>query len=121
MNTAALRATIALVVETAVIYLVWPIAEEVQWGSALYIVYIGSSVMGILIGLLVAHDLVNSGGLAGRSIMLPVLIVLAVATLIAYHLAGMLRGGPSSPLIYSFAINLGVCSVLGGCGSLALQ
>jgi hypothetical protein len=71
----------------------------------------GSGAVGLPAGYLVARKLTEDSGLAGRSLALPVLVLLVLAQIGAFRVAGAFRG-PGGSLIYALQVGLIAWSVM---------
>ena len=72
-------------------------------------------------GYLVARRLGELTGLAGRTLLLPVLVPLGVCPFLAYQLVSLLYGGGGGLIIYGFGAGLGIWGVMMGFRTLMLQ
>ena len=121
LGRAGLRSAVLLAVFTGVLYLVWPMDEYLppHW-SIIALVFLVSAVVGYPTGHMVVSKLLDACGLAGRSILLPVLMLQVAGSVLAYHLALLLRGA-GGMCTFVLAAGMAFWSVAAGFRTLLLD
>ena len=94
LGKAGLRSAIVFIILAAGLYAAWPIDKYLpaHW-AVLAVLFLISAGAGYPIGYCVARKLPEDSGLAGVSVLVPVLVLLIAAAIAAYHVAATLRGG----------------------------
>lgn len=121
LRKALLRIAIVAVIQAGVFFLVWPIDEILppHW-AGMAIIFLMAAAVGYPMGYCIVNKLAEDSGLAGRSLLLPVLIMVLGGVLLAFEIASMLRG-PNAPLIFSVGSGVGFWSVLAVLRTLILE
>jgi len=111
LGLAALRSAIAGVFFGAIIHFAWPMTEGLSehW-SLLSLILIASAAAGVPLGLFVGRKLADASGLAGRTLALPVLVILLLGEGLGECLAGSLHGRENLLLIDTLAIGMTIGS-----------
>ncbi len=126
LRKASLRCLIAFVVQTAVLYFVWPMLPNLPLAyytatlSLMAIPLAVSGAVGLPTGYLVARKLSEDSGLAGLTIMLPVLAMLIAAAICSYLVASIFRD-QGGALTYTLVAGFAIWSVVFALKSLATQ
>ncbi len=95
MMVAAGRMLIAAAVIAVIFYLAWPLDEFFIVGAWLLIVtFMASSIVGVPVGMLITRKLDEVSGLAKRSMLLPVCLIILVCEYAAFCVVELLRGTP---------------------------
>ena len=117
-----LRMAILLTVEFMAMWILWrPLQMIPQHGMLLAISFSFSGAVSFLGGYLVARKLGEITGLAGRALLLPVLIPLGGFPFLAYKIVSFAHGEEGGMLIWAFAIGLIIWGVLMAFRTLVLQ
>lgn len=117
-----LRMAILLTVEFIAMWVLWrPLQTIPQHGMLLAVSFSFSGAVSFFGGHLVARKLGEITGLAGRSLLLPVLIPLGGFPLLAYKIVSFAHGEEGEMLIWAFAIGLIIWGVLTAFRTLMLQ
>jgi len=110
LGMAAFRSAVAGAIFGAIIYFAWPMTEKFpeRW-AFLSLVLVASAAVGVPLGLFVGRKLADASGLSGRTLALPVLVILLLGEGLGECLAGSLRGRENL-LIYTLAIGMTIWS-----------
>lgn len=121
MGKAAYRTFIVAGLVGVIVYFAWPaLGQVLPFYGLLLAVMAGSGAVGLPAGYLVARKLAEDSGLAGRSLVLPVLGLLVLAQIGAFRVAGALRG-PGGALIFALQAGFIAWSVIACARTLILE
>ena len=110
LRKVGLRGAIVFAVIGAILYFAWPAEQHVPpFPSFLGLVFFTSAVVGYPAGYAVVRKLTEDSGLSDRALMLPVLIVMTLINILAYHVVLIFRGG-GGMLTVMMGIGLGFWS-----------
>ncbi len=121
LGKALLRTVIVAAVQTGVFYLAWPINDllPAHW-SVMAVLFLVSAAVGYPMGYCIVRKLTDDSGIAGKSLILPVLIMVLCGMLLAFEIASQLRG-PNAPLIFSVGAGVGFWAALATMKTLLLE
>ena len=114
MRKAGVRSLISFIAVIGFFFFVWPYAQAMpQHGALLTVTFGVSGGVGLPMGYLVTRKLAEDSGLAGRSLMLPVLGMLVAVIVVAYLIVYAARGS-AGMMGFSLGFGVGIwCLIMG--------
>jgi len=121
MKKIVFRTVSGFIVTLLVLFVLWSVMNRMPpMGGMIFVAFAFSGAVGLPMGYLVARKLKQDSGLAGRSLALPVMGLLALSAFGAFKIVATARGEPSL-LIYATAAGIGIWSVLYAFRTLAVS
>lgn len=121
LGRAGIGSAVLLAVFAGMLYFVWPIDQRLppHW-AIIALIFIVSAAAGYPMGYMIARKLVESCGLAGKSVLLPVLTLQIVASVLAYQLV-LTWKGEWGICTWVLAVGLGFWSAAAVVKTIALE
>ena len=121
MKKIVFRTVIGFIVTVLMLLVLWPVMNMMPpMGGMLFVAFAFSGAVGLPMGYLVARKLKQDSGLAGRSLALPVMGILALSAFGAFKIVAVARGKPGL-LVYGIGAGVGIWSVLYAFRTLAIN